>query len=64
MIEDIKRILSPLPDRGWGVLRVPLGLVTVLQSMGLIKVQVTPTKDVFQARLTGAGRKLMREGTL
>lgn len=51
-------ILAALPDRGWGVVRAPHILVALLCSADLIRVQVTGTPDVFQARLTGAGRAL------
>lgn len=52
--------LARLPDRGWGVLRCPLLAVLVLEGAGLIKVQITPHKDVWQVRLTGAGRRRYR----
>jgi len=49
--------ITELPKRGWATLRMPTALVYVYQVAGLIKAQTTPTKDVFHARLTGAGRK-------
>ena len=49
-------LLAPLPERGWGTLRAPTALVYAYVLAGLIKAQTTPTKDVFHARLTGAGR--------
>jgi hypothetical protein len=54
-------VLDALPERGWGVVRAPLLLVLILEGAGLIRAQVTPTRDVFQARLTGAGRRYRRE---
>jgi hypothetical protein len=52
--------LAELPERGWGVLRVGNEVVLILAAANLIKVQITPTKNVFQARLTGAGRRYRR----
>jgi hypothetical protein len=49
--------LSPLPDKGWGVLRCPTEVAIALHLAGLVKVQMTATKGVFHARLTGAGRR-------
>ena len=50
-------IIDVLPERGWGVLREPFHLVLAYYLAGYIKVQVTGTPDVYQARLTGAGRR-------
>lgn len=51
-------ILDALPVRGWGVVRAPTQWVMVLVSIDAIRAQYTPTPDVFQARLTGYGRRL------
>lgn len=53
-------ILDQLPERGWGTLRAPVALVYAYVMAGLIKAQTTPTRDVFHARLTGAGRAARR----
>lgn len=50
-------ILRGLPNRGWAVVRAPAVLVVALHSAGLIRAQYTAMPDVFQARLTGEGRK-------
>jgi hypothetical protein len=50
-------MLDGLPEHGWGVLRIPPVAMLVLHGAGLIKIQLTPTPGVYQARLTGAGRR-------
>lgn len=58
--------LTPLPKRGWGVLRpaTPVERVAfaLLVVRGYIKAQgVSGNPHAFQARLTGKGRALWRE---
>lgn len=50
-------ILDQLPERGWGVLRCNWATILVLHEAGLAKVQVTYQPGVYQARLTGKGRR-------
>lgn len=51
-------MIDVLPEYGWGVLRnVPFHLVLAYHGAGYIKVQITATPNVYQARLTGAGRR-------
>ena len=54
--ERVSDLLEALPERGWGVLRCSLPAVLVLHGAGWVKVEITPHRDVWQARLTGAGR--------
>jgi hypothetical protein len=53
--------LEQLPNRGWGVLRAPGVAMLLLHAAGLIKVQLSPIDEVYQARLTGSGRAYLRE---
>ena len=57
--------LSPLPRRGWGVLRLTEGQVmgfAFLLAGGFVKAQSVSGLDrVFQVRLTGKGREALRQ---
>lgn len=58
MLDNVKDIFLALPDRGWEVIRVKNPyLVLYLVLDGYIKAQYTPYPMVYQARLTGKGRK-------
>lgn len=56
-----EELLAQLPHRGWGVLRAEPPVVFVIWSYGFIKVQLTPTRGVYQAQLTGAGRRWLKK---
>lgn len=54
-------MLDSLPDRGWGVLRdVSFPSILLLAAADIIKVEVTPIPNVWQARLTSHGRYILR----
>lgn len=54
-------VLDGLPERGWGVLRTTEPIILLLEGAGLIKVQLTANRGVYQACLTGLGRRIRRD---
>lgn len=56
-------ILDKLPERGWGVIRCfdPV-VVAAYWAAGMIHVQIVGN-GVYQARLTGEGRKYRKRRT-
>lgn len=59
---ELVPLLVGLPRRGWGVLRTPdLRLITLISLTGVGKVQLTGWSGVYQVRLTGRGRRYLRD---